>query len=83
MKRVATEKIAPGLVACPFCGHRCDRLVRVSWCSGCYVEYYVRDDGKTVFDNAQRTDRLAFGKALQKAGGIRIGAVARPDAGKE
>lgn len=53
---------------CPFCGGLCDRITELRWCSKCFVEYSA---GGT-FDDAKKTERFAFAKAVMKSGGARI-----------
>lgn len=55
---------------CPFCGRLCDALTALSWCSGCFVEYSTSG----LFDASKKTPRFALAKAVQKSGGLRIGA---------
>jgi len=59
-------------VECPFCGRLCDRTSPMTWCGGCYCEWRL-ERGAAVFDQAQRTPRFAWAKALARAGGAQIG----------
>lgn len=63
------------LVECPFCKHPCDVMTAITYCGHCYVEFYTDRNGDIVFDDKRKTERFAFAKALNKTGGISIGAV--------
>jgi hypothetical protein len=48
------------------------------WCSGCFVEWYERENPNTyessyIFDDKRRTERFAWAKAIGRAGGMKIG----------
>lgn len=76
MKRRA--KVSPQSrlhVVCPFCGVLCDKVTQLTWCAGCYVEYYQSRAGNIVFDDQRKTPRFAVAKAFMRAGGARIGKV--------
>lgn len=73
MKKKATEFLYPFHMLCPFCGEHCDRTASLTWCSGCYVEWYKSRNGDFVFDTKRKTERFAFAKALCKSGGAKIG----------
>ena len=61
-------------VVCPFCPDRREQALNESmpWCSTCGCEYRITPHGAT-FDQALKTPRYALGKALNLAGGTRIG----------
>jgi formylmethanofuran dehydrogenase subunit B len=59
-------------VICPFCGTLCDKTTALTWYSGCFCEYYKSKSGKVIFDTIKNTPRFAWGKAIQKSGGVRI-----------
>lgn len=60
-------------VVCPFCPDREQALSEtMPWCSTCGCEYKITARGAT-FDPALKTPRYAWGKALNLAGGVRIG----------
>lgn len=60
-------------VVCPFCPRREQALnPAMPWCSTCGCEYRITERGAT-FDQALKTPRFAMGKALNLAGGVRIG----------
>ena len=68
------------VMECPFCHARTVENPTMPWCARCQVEYYRarRPDPATgrarfVFDDARKTDRFAWGKALNAAGGVRMG----------
>lgn len=65
-------------VICPFCpDHRQQALnENMPWCSTCGCEYKITSRGAT-FDQSLKTPRYAWGKALNLAGGVRIGKVAK------
>lgn len=71
MKKVA-ETLHRMHVECPFCGRLCDRFSALSWCSGCFVEWYRDRKGRYVFDDRRKTPRFAVAKAVNKAGGVKI-----------
>jgi hypothetical protein len=65
---------------CPFCGATTVENPTMPWCASCQVEYYEsrRPDPATgrrrfVFDSKRKTERFAWGKALNASGGMRIG----------
>lgn len=64
----------PFHVECPFCGFLCTapEQTPMTWCSGCFVEYYTTRNGSVVFDDKLKTDRFIWAKALQKSGGMRL-----------
>lgn len=72
MKKRA-ERVGRFHVRCPFCGHLCDSHTALTWCPGCYVEYYETKNFNVIFDTERKTERFAIAKALMKAGGARIG----------
>lgn len=59
-------------VACPFCQHHQALNEVMPWCSTCGCEYRITPSGAT-FDQSLKTPRYAWGKALNLAGGIKIG----------
>jgi hypothetical protein len=61
-------------VVCPFCPDRREQALNetMPWCSTCGCEYRITQRGAT-FDQALKTLRYAWGKALNLAGGIKIG----------
>lgn len=61
-------------VACPFCPDRREQALNenMPWCSACGCEYRITPCGAT-FDQALRTPRYAWGKALNLSGGVRMG----------
>jgi hypothetical protein len=61
-------------VICPYCPVRREQALNESmpWCSTCGCEYRISSLGAT-FDPARKTPRYAWGKALNLAGGMRIG----------
>lgn len=61
-------------VPCPFClDHRETALNEsMPWCVACGCEYKITPRGAT-FDQALKTPRYAWGKALNLSGGMRIG----------
>lgn len=59
-------------VACPFCQNYQALNKTMPWCSTCGCEYRVTRNG-AVFDQSLKTQRYAWGKALNLAGGIKIG----------
>ena len=60
-------------VVCPFCPDREQALNEaMPWCASCGCEYRITPCGAT-FDQALKTPRFALGKALNLAGGIKIG----------
>lgn len=70
---------------CPVCGHPQATNENMPWCSKCGTEYnptmLVFSNGRVrylyvVFDTELKTPKYAWGKALNRAGGVRIG---KPD----
>jgi hypothetical protein len=61
-------------VICPFCPDHREQALNdaMPWCSSCGCEYKITPRGAT-FDQSLKTPRYAMGKALNLAGGIRIG----------
>jgi hypothetical protein len=61
-------------VVCPFCPERRDQALNenMPWCAACGCEYRITPRGAT-FDQALKTPRYTWGKALNLAGGVRIG----------
>jgi hypothetical protein len=64
-------------VVCPICGargHRREQALNESmpWCATCGCEYRVTPRGAT-FDQSLKTERFAWGKAVNLAGGIKLG----------
>lgn len=61
-------------VTCPFCGHLCDGFVKLSFCSGCYAEYWPQKQSpwKFTFTDVP-TGKQAWAKSFCKAGGMSIG----------
>ncbi len=61
-------------VVCPFCPDRREQALNetMPWCSTCGCEYRITPRGAT-FDQSLKTPRYAWGKALNLAGGIKIG----------
>ena len=83
MKRKA-KHIGPNLVECPFCGLPNDSQTALRWCSKCGTEWYRNRDGDVVFDDLRKTRRFAWGKALNKAGGVSFGTTSlSTEAGEE
>lgn len=62
---------------CPFCKEFGVENPAMPWCSNpkCTVEYVIgRGRARTiVFDDQRSTPRFALGRALNRAGGVRIG----------
>lgn len=61
-------------VRCPFCPSRGEQALNelMPWCSTCGCEYRITPRGAT-FDQALKTPRYAWGKAINLAGGVKIG----------
>lgn len=61
-------------VVCPFCPDRREQVLNeaMPWCATCGCEYKITPRGAT-FDQALKTERYAWGKAINLAGGVRIG----------
>jgi hypothetical protein len=61
-------------VVCPFCPDRREQALNenMPWCATCGCEYRITPAGAT-FDQALKTPRCAWGKALNLSGGMRIG----------
>lgn len=61
-------------VVCPFCPDRREQALNeaMPWYASCGCEYKITDKGAT-FDQELKTPRYAFGKALNLAGGMKIG----------
>ena len=63
-------------VVCPFCPdrHRRDQALNATmpWCATCGCEYRITTLGAT-FDQALKTPRYAWGKAINLSGGMKIG----------
>jgi hypothetical protein len=61
-------------VVCPFCPDRREQALNetMPWCSTCGCEYRITSRGAT-FDQSLKTERYAWGKAINLAGGIKIG----------
>jgi len=61
-------------VICPFCSDRRQRALNelMPWCSTCGCEYRITACGAT-FDQALKTPRYAWGKALNLSGGVKLG----------
>ena len=57
---------------CPFCGYTVEVTNPIKYCSGCYIEYDVKDKN-VIFDNEKKSDKYIWAKAFAKSGGIRIG----------
>ncbi len=82
-KRYAVEEgkvLCYAQLTCPFCNAGTVENPTMPWCAACRVEYYEAktEDPETgrrrfVFDNKRKTERFAFAKALNAAGGMRIG----------
>lgn len=81
MKKRATitgRALCYAVMDCPFCGQRTVDNPAMPWCVGCRVEYRTSEDPRTgldrfIFDDQLKTPRYAWGKALNAAGGMRIG----------
>lgn len=60
-------------VNCPFCGHLCDALIKLSFCTGCYAEYWpnARIAGKFTFTN-KPTGKQTWSKAIHRSGGVSL-----------
>jgi len=66
------------VIVCPFCDKQTTENPVMPWCVNCRVEYYESEDRETgetrlMFDDKRKTPRFAWGKALNAAGGFRIG----------
>ena len=63
-------------VVCPFCPDQRPQALNenMPWCSTCGCEYRITARGAT-FDQALKTPRYAWGKALNLAGGVRVGKI--------
>jgi hypothetical protein len=63
-------------VVCPFCTDGREQALNpaMPWCSTCGCEYRITSRGAT-FDQELKTPRFAMGKALNLAGGVRMGRV--------
>ncbi len=76
MKRwVRATRLGIGhFVICPFCpDHRQQALNELMpWCSTCGCEYRITPRGAR-FDQALKTERYAWGKAINLAGGMKLG----------
>jgi len=61
-------------VICPFCPDQRRQALNetMPWCATCGCEYRITPSGAT-FDQDLKTPRYAWGKALNLAGGVRIG----------
>ncbi len=72
----ATFKGIAYYVLCPFCPDRREQALNpaMPWCSTCGCEYRITARGAT-FDQDLKTPAYAWGKAINLAGGIRIGKV--------
>jgi hypothetical protein len=71
-------------VVCPFCPLAPSAVRRpqalnelMPWCSTCGCEYRITPCGAT-FDQALKTPRYAWGKALNLAGGVKLGTTVKP-----
>jgi hypothetical protein len=82
MKKVAKvtgRELCYLVLECPFCQSSTTENPTMPWCVNCRTEYYEgREDSETggrriVFDDKRKTPRFAFAKALNAAGGMRIG----------
>ena len=82
MKRAAKitgHVLCYAIMECPFCRSRTVENPTMPWCVNCRVEYYDgKEDPKTdarrvLFDDKRKTPRYAWGKALNAAGGMKIG----------
>jgi hypothetical protein len=69
------ELLLPFHVICPFCEFPTTTFTEMTWCGGCFVEWYRTRSGSVMFDTERKTPRFAFAKALGKAGGVRFGTV--------
>lgn len=70
----STRKGIGAYVVCPYCPDRREQALNeaMPWCATCGYEYRITPCGAT-FDPSLKTPRYAMGKALNLAGGIRIG----------
>ena len=70
----ATTKGIGRYVVCPYCPDRREQALNefMPWCATCGCEYRITPRGAT-FDPNLKTPRYAWGKALNLAGGIRLG----------
>jgi len=66
-------------VRCPFCGDLVDIMTSLSWCSGCFVEWYRTRACNYIFDTERKTERFVWAKAVQKSGGMRIASANEDD----
>jgi hypothetical protein len=82
VKRYAVETgkaLCFSIMNCPFCGVQTTQNDTMPWCVACRVEYQPASDcprtGKNRFrfDDRLKTPRYAFAKALNAAGGMKIG----------
>lgn len=79
LRAVRIEREGPVcLAACPFCldGWRQALNETMPWCVRCGCEYTVRPF-YVMFDQEKKTDRFAFAKAVNLAGGLRLGRTKR------
>ena len=72
MKKLATTRMSPFHVKCPFCDRWVDVLTELKWCGNCYIEWYKKRDGTIVFDDKRKTERFTLAKALCKSGGVKL-----------
>lgn len=85
MKKVWVPSTFEGIafyVVCPFCPDRRRQAINenMPWCATCGCEYRVRDRRQkpgALFDQALKTARYAWGKALNLSGGVKMGAITK------
>jgi len=73
MKKEAQRSGERFLYICPFCEAYVDVMTYLKWCGQCGCEWYHNRNGDVIFDTNRKTPRFAWGKAVQKSGGIKIG----------
>ena len=61
-------------VSCPFCGHLCDGMVKLSFCINCFAEFWPQEAKPWRFTfTDQPTGKLSWSKAICRAGGFSFG----------
>lgn len=70
----ATWKGIGQFAFCPYCPDRGEQALNeiMPWCSTCGCEYRITARGAT-FDQSLKTERYAWGKALNLSGGVKLG----------
>lgn len=74
------------VLECPFCGACAAYNAAMPWCASCQVEYFLSHKvdpiggrKRYIFDDKRKTERFAFAKAVNAAGGMRMGAVTKKE----